>query len=173
MAYEQLKRNRYFDPETAYEYDSSERNYYEDLEDFHLPFARLQCGSLHDQHGIRGAGAAVFLVGVLHVQGPVAGHGAIAGRVVDESELRVAHVVVDRLGDAHDGALVAAGAYLLLDRVRSPLGPVPTDAEEDVDLMLLEEVHDVAGIPAAPRGPQHGATHVVDVIDEVGCLATE
>jgi cytoskeletal protein CcmA (bactofilin family) len=42
MSYPVLKRNRYYDEENGYEYESSERNYFQDFVDFHLPFARTQ-----------------------------------------------------------------------------------------------------------------------------------
>ena len=50
--------------------------------------------------GSAGTGAGVLLVGGLHLVHPVAGHRAVAGRVVDQLELAVAHVVVDRLRHA-------------------------------------------------------------------------
>lgn len=42
MDYPSLKRNRYYDEESGYEYDSSERNYFQDFVGFHLPLIRLQ-----------------------------------------------------------------------------------------------------------------------------------
>ena len=50
--------------------------------------ADLAAHGLHHQHRVGGAGAGVLLVGVLHVQRPVAGHAAIARRVVDQLERR-------------------------------------------------------------------------------------
>ena len=55
---------------------------------------------LEHQDRVRGAAAAVLLFRVGHDLHPVPGHGTVAGRVVDQLELAVAHVVVDGLGDA-------------------------------------------------------------------------
>ena len=53
---------------------------------------------LQHQDRIRWAGAPVLLLCALHHTSPVARHAAVSRRVVDELELGIAHVVVDRLG---------------------------------------------------------------------------
>ena len=42
MNYPLLKRNRYFDEESGYEYTSSARNHFQDFAHFHLPLVCLQ-----------------------------------------------------------------------------------------------------------------------------------
>ena len=60
--------------------------------------ADLAPHGLEHQHGVGRPTAVVLLVGLLDLAGPVAGHGAVAGGVVDELELGVADIVVNGLG---------------------------------------------------------------------------
>ncbi len=52
MAFEQVKRNKYFDPPT--EFPHSSRNHAEDFAAFHLPLARMHHANLHDWGIARG-----------------------------------------------------------------------------------------------------------------------
>jgi hypothetical protein len=52
MAYEAVKRNRYFDPPT--EFDHTSRNHAEDMAEFHAPLARMHHANLHDWGIARG-----------------------------------------------------------------------------------------------------------------------
>ena len=60
----------------------------------------LAAHGLHHQYGIGRRRALVLLVGRLHHVHPILGHRTVARRVIDQLELAVAHVVVDRLGHA-------------------------------------------------------------------------
>ncbi len=52
MAYEKIKRNRYFNP--PYESPHSSRNHYEDMQEFHRPLTRMQNANLHNWGIARG-----------------------------------------------------------------------------------------------------------------------
>ncbi len=62
--------------------------------------ADLAAHGLQDQDRICRGRTGIFFVGILQRQRPVAGRTPVARGVIDELELRVAHVVVDRFGDA-------------------------------------------------------------------------
>jgi hypothetical protein len=51
--------------------------------------------------------------------------------------------------------------------VRTALGTIPADAEEYVDTFAFERIEGYRGFSRAARGPEHGATLRVDVIDEL------
>src|SRR4051794_10379520 len=49
MAYEKLSHNRYFDPsDPSAVVDHDSRDHHQDLDDFHLPLARMHQAHLHD-----------------------------------------------------------------------------------------------------------------------------
>ena len=62
--------------------------------------SNLSAHRLQDEHGIGRTASGVLLVGELHRMCPIAGRAAVAGRVIDELEVAVADVVVDRFGHA-------------------------------------------------------------------------
>ena len=97
--------------------------------------ADLAAHRLHHQHRIGRAGAGVLLVGVLDHVHPVAGHRAVAGRVVDQPELAVAHVVVDRLGHADGHQVQPALVGQLGDLVGRVHRVVAADVEQIADLV--------------------------------------
>jgi hypothetical protein len=48
MAYERVKKNRYYDPTIGYTYPHSSKEHYDDLEELHLPLERMHNAHLHD-----------------------------------------------------------------------------------------------------------------------------
>ncbi len=95
----------------------------------------LPAHGLHHQHRVGRARAGVLLVGVLDRMHPVPGHRAVAGRVVDQPELAVAHVVVDGLGHAHGHQVQAPLVGQLGDLVGRVHRVVAADVEEIAHLV--------------------------------------
>lgn len=95
---------------------------------------------LQHQHGIGWRGASVLLVGGLNGEGPVAGHAPIARCVINELELAIPNVVVDRLGHTRghqiQPSLVGQLCYLVsgIHRV------VAADVEKGTNVVSLEDL---------------------------------
>ena len=102
--------------------------------------ADLAAHRLHHQDRVGRRRAGVLLVRAEHAAGPVPRDRAVAGRVVDELELRIADVVVDRLrharGDEVQPALGRQRAHL----VRGVHRVVAADVEEIADVVRLEHL---------------------------------
>ncbi len=96
--------------------------------------ADLAPHGLHHQHRVGRAGASVLLVGVLHIKRPIPSYAPITRRVVDELELGVAHVVVDRLGYAHS------------DQVETPVGGQLGDLVGCIHTIIATVVEKVAHV---------------------------
>ncbi|NTU80294.1 MAG: hypothetical protein HGA45_13115 [Chloroflexales bacterium] len=68
MSFEQLKRNRYYEPGLGHAYEHTSLSHYEDLEEYHRPLARMQHAHLHGTGVARGlavratAGSTVLTV---------------------------------------------------------------------------------------------------------------
>ena len=95
---------------------------------------------LHHQHRIGRRTAGVFLVGVLHHVHPVFRRAAVAGRVVDQFEFAVAHVVVDRFRHADGDQIEPALAGQLGDLVGRVHRIVAADVEKIANVVGLEHV---------------------------------
>ena len=92
--------------------------------------------------GSAGAEPGVLLVGLADVVGVVAGDRAVAGRVVEQRELGVAQVVVDRLGHAGGHQVEPALVRELAHLVGRVLRVVAADVEEVADVVGPEDVDD-------------------------------
>ncbi len=124
----------------------------------------------HEDRVSRG-GTGVFLVGLADVLREVTRRGAVAGRVVEECELGITEVVVDRLGYAGRHQVEPPVAREQADLVRCVLRVVAADVEEIADVVGLEDINDAleifvlsllelvatgADAPRGGRGPQQG-----------------
>ena len=133
--------------------------------------ADLPAHRLDDQHRVGGRGAGVLLVGLTQVMGVVARHRAVAGRMVEEGEFRVAQVIVDGLGHAGGDEVEPPVGRELADLVGRVLRVVAADVEEVADVVGLEDIDDAleievlpflqlvaagADAPGGRRGPQEG-----------------
>ena len=88
------------------------------------------------------------------------------GSQVAERTRHKRHIVVDGLGDAHDGERVAAPFGFLEEVVAAPLGAIPTDRKEHIDAMPDQVIHRDCGINGSAGGPEDGAALAVDVLDQ-------
>ena len=102
--------------------------------------ADLPAHRLHHQHRVGRAGAGVLLVGGLNHARPVPGDGAVSGRVVNQLELGIAHVVVNRLRHAGRNKVQPALRRQQAHFVRRVHRVVPTDVEEISHLVRLEDL---------------------------------
>ena len=102
--------------------------------------ADLASHGLQDEHGVCGRGAAVLLVGVLDVEGPVASHRAVAGGVIDQLEGAVADVVVDGLGHAGSHQIQTALPGQFGDLLRRVHRVVAAVVEEKANVVRLEDL---------------------------------
>src|SRR5690606_1684913 len=82
----------------------------------------------------------VFLVEILHVQRPIARNTAVAGRVVDQLEGGVAHIVVDRLRYADRDQVQAGLGGEVSDLMRCVHRVVAADVKEVADVVRLHHV---------------------------------
>ena len=106
---------------------------------------------LQDENRVGRGGTAVFLFGVLDCMRPIFRRRRVAGRVVDELELRVANIVVDRLRNADRLQIEAASAGEFGDFVGGVHRVVSAVVEEVADVVRLKNLDDALEIFVLPR----------------------
>ena len=80
MAYEKIKRNRYYDPPS--EFPHSSRNHAEDQQEFYIPMHRMHNSNLHDRGIARGLEVSGTIGGTEVVVNPgvaIDGNGQLSG----------------------------------------------------------------------------------------------
>ena len=112
--------------------------------------ADLAAHRLDDQHRIGRRRAGVLLVGLANVVSVIARDRSVAWRMVEQGELGVAQVVVDRLGNAGGDQVESAIVGQLAHLVGGVLRVVAADVEEVADVVGLEDVDDALEVLVLP-----------------------
>ena len=122
--------------------------------------ARVSTHELHDGHGL----------GTTRRLDPAIANDArcrLHGRIEAEGLVDEEHVVVDRLGHAHDAHVQLALACLLIQQMAGELRAVAADDEEHVDAVRSQGVADRARVEAAAPGLEDGAALHMNLTDEL------
>ena len=83
-----------------------------------------------------------------------------------EAQLYERHVVIDGLGNPDHGLGKTTLLDLLLDCMGAALRAIATNAEQDVDLSRVHEVHHDGRLLRTAGASEHGSTEVMNVSDE-------
>ena len=126
---------------------------------------------LHDQDGISRRRAGIFLVGVLHGVHPVLGGRTVPRRVVNQLELAVTNVVVNRLWATDPNEIESPGLCQFRHLVGGVHRIIATDVDEVAHIVGLEDVDrslkilvlaSLQLIPASANRPGGGACTEVE-----------